>query len=250
VVRILTDQKLVIRTATYTEEDGSTEPIPIDLVNSLIAFSAYVRWRNSSDEITERISGNYLKITEQDLIYTQGGSIFRTSDGNYSYNRLLGNMEEVTPRALSTTAPNPSSTLAHSRSPVSEWNRGVRRDKNAFTKLHKLEDLEQWTRDNKKTAKAPDLNDFFDPNYSPPTPEDADFFSPNSGKTTRNAVSPHAMAPHVLSHNAVSLHAVSPHVISHHVVSPNAVSPHAVSPHEVSHHAFQLSLSPKNETEV
>jgi hypothetical protein len=150
------------RAATY-EEDGTTEPIPSELFNDLIAFGAYVRWRNNSTEITERIDENYFKVTEQDLIYTVNCTIFRTSDGNYSYNAQLGKMEEVAPRALATTAPNPSSTLAHSRSPVSEWNRGVRRDKNAFTKLHKLEDLEQWTRDNKKTAKAQDLDDVLTP---------------------------------------------------------------------------------------
>ena len=47
-----------IQSATYLDENGVTTAIPCSHVNHILAFIAYVKWRNTSPKITERINDN------------------------------------------------------------------------------------------------------------------------------------------------------------------------------------------------
>jgi hypothetical protein len=81
-----------LRAATYTEDDGTTASIPSEIVNALIALTAYIKWRNLASEINERIGEDYNKITVDDLDYSMRGSVFHTNDGRFCYDCKLGKM--------------------------------------------------------------------------------------------------------------------------------------------------------------
>jgi hypothetical protein len=66
--------------------------IPQQFVNELMALSAYIKWRNSSDEVNERISNNYSKITSDDIRNTKNGMLFHSSSGKYVYDLNKGKM--------------------------------------------------------------------------------------------------------------------------------------------------------------
>ncbi len=124
-----------IRSATYPDENGVTTAISISQANHILTFIAYVKWRNTSPEITERINDDYKKVTESNIIDAMQGSIFHTSSGNYLYDSSIAKMIQDTSRR---------------QSPLSEWKEGVPQDKS----LKELVDLDQWLRDSVTSTMA------------------------------------------------------------------------------------------------
>jgi hypothetical protein len=74
-----------LRSATYKDESGTTKAIPVGLVNETLAFKAYVKFKNSSADISERILGNYDKVTADDLDNVKRQVIFHSSSGDFQY---------------------------------------------------------------------------------------------------------------------------------------------------------------------
>jgi hypothetical protein len=165
-----------LRAAKYKDAQGTTQGIPVGLVNEMLALKAYVKLRNSSTEITERILGNYEKVTQDDMDNVKRQVIFHTSSGDFQYDPNTITMEPVQIIPQPTTATSPSPNLPHPRSGVAEFDRGVKRDKGAFTKLTDLSKTKQWLRNNTKTARAQGVYEVFDETYVPTNPDDIAVF--------------------------------------------------------------------------
>jgi hypothetical protein len=81
-----------VRAGTYTGGSGTTKHTPQELVNELYALSVYIKWRNSSSEENERIGNDYSKIPADVIRKTKRGMLFRSSSGEYIYDRNKGKM--------------------------------------------------------------------------------------------------------------------------------------------------------------
>ena len=139
-----------IRSATYPDENGVTTAISISQANHILTFIAYVKWRNTSPEITERINDDYNKVTFDNINDARRGLLFRTSWGNYLYDSTTAKMIQDTSQPQTIATASTISTLPHPRSSLSEWEDGVPRNKS----LKELVDLDQWLRDSVTLAMA------------------------------------------------------------------------------------------------
>ncbi len=139
-----------IRSATYPDENGVTTAISIEDASHILTFIAYVKWRNTSPKITERINDDYNKVTFDNINDARRGSLFRTSWGNYLYDSTTAKMIQDTSQLQTIATASTISTLPHPRSSLSEWEKGVPQNKS----LKELVDLDQWLRDSVTLAMA------------------------------------------------------------------------------------------------
>jgi hypothetical protein len=94
----------------------------------------------------------------------------------YKFNSIDSIHNKPAPVALPTPVPI-TPTFLTSQSPVDLFKRGIKRDFTSFPTLKDNKQNDQWHRTFSNLARAQDLSDVLDENYSPVTTADKDLFA-------------------------------------------------------------------------
>ena len=145
-----------LRNFSCKTSDGKEITITMGQYQKIRAYNLYLDYKTSEGE---ELHENHLLATYEDF-----WSFRRSRKANH----LLRGIASITPR--------PNSPTRRQATPAQLFRKSIKRDPSLFHTLKERGNWDNWKRNIVTTARAQDVDDILDSNYTPMTPEDTDLF--------------------------------------------------------------------------